>query len=168
MSAFLKEFEKEMPKKSPEKISKKEQKDYDSTNEIYNLSNIDKISIKRFLNHKKKKIDEINIYSNINKKHSLGSEKEKENIKNEIFLINKYMKHKNISKNKKPKETELESLKKKNICLTNLRTSINIQDFYVNTNNHITQKVEIDNELSYFVESNEKAKIKVSAKEKKK
>ena len=113
MSAFLKEFEKKMPKKSPEKISKKEQKDYDSADEIYNLSNIDKISIKRYLNHKKKKIDEINIYSNINKKHSLGSEKEKENIKNEIFLINKYMKHKNISKNKNPKKTELELLKKK-------------------------------------------------------
>ena len=62
MSAFLKEFEKKMQKKSPEKVSKKVLKDFEATNEIYNLSNIDKISIKRFLSHKKKKIDEINIY----------------------------------------------------------------------------------------------------------
>ena len=97
MSAVSRKSKKKNQKNKNKKTFFKESKEPKSGKEIYNQITINKMPIEIHSNQKNNKINENIIYSNINKKHSLSYEKERQNIK--IVKNKNYFEYINI-KNK--------------------------------------------------------------------
>ena len=121
----------------PEKTLDKKRIYFEVKDKQYGLDNYNKASIKQDLKQKIKKIneeEEKHIFSYKNKICSKSAKKERENIKNENFLVNKIMKYKNMNEKKSPKETDFNRLQKKKVYISNFGTPKN-REFFENFSN---------------------------------